>query len=174
MADTVRTKTELLEAAADNINGDISAQDRRDGVVSVLGVYGEIFVDEGSIPQTGIGTTDVKLTGFDTDSISDNVTVSSTNDEITINIDAAYEVYFYATFDGSSNTVFTFHMAKNGTSQHPGGDSKITTGGDVAPLPFRGFLNLVSGDVISVNVKADSAGKQLTLIHSGLMVKRIG
>ena len=52
MADTIRTRASLLTLLADNATGDISANDVRDFLVSTFGVYGAIYIKDGSTAQT--------------------------------------------------------------------------------------------------------------------------
>ena len=51
MTDTARSLTALQTLLADNSAGDISAQDLRDMLVSILGVYGGLYCTAGASAQ---------------------------------------------------------------------------------------------------------------------------
>jgi len=176
MADTIRTRAALLALLADNTTQDISPQDFRDVLVSIMGVFGHIYVDNNSTSQGSIGTSFVKMVNFATDGLSDGVTTDATNDKLTIDYDGVYEVSFDVAFSGSSNTTFEIHAFKNGTELvEVGSIRKIGLSGDVGALAkSQTPINLVATDELDLRIKADGAGSSITAQYLSLYVKRIG
>ena len=173
MADTIRTKTALLSLLADNTAGDISTQDVRDMLVSVFGVYGSIYLKDGSTAQTSIGTTPAKMTGFAADGVSAGTTPDHTNDQITVGTDGVYAIFFQNSFSGTVSADFTFFIRIGGAESIYGVRRKLGTGGDVGSVSMLGLLSLSASDVITVYVEAVSDGREMTPIQAQLLVIKI-
>jgi len=177
MADTIRTKAALVALLADNTSGDISPQDVRDFLVSVMGVFGSIYVKDGSTAQGSLGTTQTKMTGFAADGPSDGTTPAHGSDQITIDNDGTYEISFDNSFSGTANAEFKFHLRVDGVEAASGACSrKIGAGGDVGNCGFRTQLALTATDVVTVYIETDNAldGDSMTPEFAHLTVKRIG
>jgi hypothetical protein len=177
MADTERTLAALQAMFADNTAGNISPQDIRDMLVSVLGGYGEIS-DAGSTSISGtIGTSPSKLEVFDTDGPADgsNVTPNQANDRIDVAVAGVYEVH--CTMESSSATdleVFTFEVFDDGVAtgiRH----SIASSGGDLKEsVQLHGLLDIGASSQIDVRVNTISAGRSLTVSSPRLWLKRVG
>lgn len=173
MVDTVRTTAELLTLFADNTTGEISPQDLRDFVVSA-GVYGSLYITGGSTAQTGIGTTATKVTAFTASGDSANVTVSVADDRITLDNEGVYQINFAGSFSGSQNTVFTFEFQVGDVAiTNAKAARKIGSGGDIGSTALTDFYTASAGDQLTVAVKADDTGKQITMQEATLSVVRV-
>lgn len=157
--------------------GDISNADGTP--ISIGGVdtqqYGMIYVNDGATAQSGIGTSDVKVTGFTTNGPSKgNVTPDVASDEIDVSETGDYECALNMSFSGTANTEFSAHIAINGVLTAIGLHRKLGTGGDSGSAACSGLLAITSGESISAYIRADGASKEITLIDAQLTVKRVG
>jgi hypothetical protein len=155
MADTRRTKAEILALFADNTSGNISPQDLRDFVVTVMGGYASLKTVDGVTAQTGITSTPVLLTTWDTNGDSNGLTADHTTDSITIDVDGVYDVDCDVSFSGSSNAIIQMHLRVNGVEEEEGMHRKLSAGGDVGSAGFNGGLTLSAGDVLTVYVESN-------------------
>lgn len=168
MAETKRDRTTLLSyiAATGGGHGDVSAQQLRDLLYSVFGSYGVLSVTGGATAQTSIGTTPVKMTLWATEGVSEGITVSAANDEMTMPADGIVAGVCSMTFSGSSNTVFTAEVMKNDTTQGMKGGRTIGTGGDVGNCCFPFGFAVSASDTIETYIVADSgASNSITLVE---------
>lgn len=173
MADTIRARADLLTLLANNTIGAIGAQDMRDVVVSLHGVYGMIYVDDGSTDQTGIGTALVKLTGFANNGIAVGTTPDHTNDQITVGTAGVYLVGLQASFSGSILAEFKAYIYKNMANTGFGFHRKLGTLGDVGSASVAALVALAANDTVSVYVASDGTNKTLRLVDGQLIVYRI-
>lgn len=174
MANTRRTKAELLALIADNATGNISAQDVRDFLVTVMGGYASLKTIDGSTAQTGIGTTPVLFTQWDTNGdfnglLPDHIT----GNDITIDIAGVYHLNCAVSFAGSGSTTFELHLYINGTEADEGLHRKIGTGGDIGSASFSGIVPLAALDVLTVYIEADGTNKEVTVADGQFVVNQI-
>lgn len=174
MADTIRTLTALLALLADNTTGDISPQDIRDMLVSVHGVYGGIYIADGSTAQTGIDTTPTKMTGWTTNAISAGTTPDQANNEIVVGTDGVYVVFMTMSFSGSVNTTFEGHLRINDDESYAGLHRKLSAGGDVGSAPLIGLVLLSEDDELSIYIESDAGGgASMTPVDAQFIVFRV-
>ena len=175
MADTSRTKAALLTLLADNTTGDISEQDVRDVLVSIMGGYGDIYLTGGSTAQTSIGTSYVKISGFAANGLSDETTPDHTNDRVTVTGAGVYLVNTSISFSGTGNAVITFsvHVGQAEPTQKISIVRKIGAGGDVGNANAVGILSLSASDQVELFVKSDGASDSITPAEAHLTVTRI-
>jgi hypothetical protein len=174
MADTIRTLTALLALLADNTTGDISPQDVRDMLVTVHGVYGGIYIQDGSTPQTGIDTTPTKMTGWATNTASAGTTPDQANNQITVGTDGVYLIWASVGFSGSVNTTFQGHLRVNDIESWAGFHRKLSAGGDVGSVSFVSLLVLSADDVLSIYIESDAGGgASMTPTDAQLIVYRV-
>ena len=174
MADTRRTKAELLALWADNSIGDISAQDGRDLIVTLLGGYTSILTVDGTTAQTGISTTPTLLTQWDTNGLADGLTPAHTTDSITIDVAGVYDIDCDISFSGSGSTTFEIHLRVDGVEQAEGMHRRLGTGGDVGSAGFGGQVSLAANEVLTAWIEADGSGKEVTVSDGQFKVKHIG
>ncbi len=174
MADTQRTLTAILALLADNTTGDISPQDLRDTIVSILGGYGAIYLHGGSTAQTSISATPAKVTGFASNGISSGTTPDHANDKITILTAGDYLVAGAVSFSGTLSKTFFVEIYKNSTGTEYAFERKLGTGGDVGAAPVGGLITLAVNDEISLYVSSSDGGTSFTPQEASLIVTRVG
>lgn len=175
MADTQRSKTALLALYADNTSGDISPQDLRDGIVTMLGAYGDMRVEGGSAAQSGIGTSFTKMTGWNTNGKDGGVTPDqATGKDLTIGVDGDYLILFSISFTGTASTKFTFEVHKGGVAQGPTCEITLNATPDGVHLSCAGVITCSATDTIEIYVKADGAAKSITPTEATLVAKIVG
>lgn len=174
MAETSKSKADLITQLADNITGNISPEDVRDIVASLYGSFGELRTIEGSATQAITGTP-AKATGFTSNGLSVGCVVDHTTDDITVDVDGVYDIRLEGSFAGSSNDILYLGIYVNGSDGGlPYIDTAISTGGDVQSGATGGFLDLSAGDVLTVYVWSDTGGTEFIPHQLSLRAKRIG
>jgi len=171
MSDAQTDKADLLLRLASNGIGNVSSEDLRAFVNSVMGASGSFSWtgDKGTIP---IGTTAVKLDGFDITGTEGGVTVNPATGEITVDPGGDGAWSFLVTLSVSLQNArgFIFRTAKNGV---PGAvPYKVEGTGDPVILSFGGDATLAAGDVVSVYIEADQVNSDFTAHGGGLSISR--
>lgn len=129
-------------------------------------IHGEISVHDGATAQPGVGTTPVKMTGFDTNGDSNGVTVDSSSDTITIKVPGLYLVNFHCSFSGAANTEYQCHLTVNGTEDGLGFVQELE-GGQAKSASFGGQRRFLRGDDLTIYVESDNgAGVSFTPEHA--------
>ncbi len=175
MADTIQTQAQLAVLLADNSSGAISPQDARNLMVSIMGVYAQLYAHDGVSTQV-VGTSAADITGWSAVQAEDGIDADHSVDSITIGAghDGLYLALTQFTFSGTLNTTFEFHLAVDGVETPGGGcKRKLGTGGDVGSCSFPCLIALVSGEEVTVQVEADGAGKDFDLVHGQLVLVRL-
>lgn len=174
MADTQRDTAALLALLADNTAGDISAQDLRDTVVSILGGYGAITVQDGAAAQT-VNIAPAKLTGFSANGESSNVVPDHADDELNLPVAGVYLVSGSFSFSGTASRTFQLRL-RNGGVEVSGIGARVTlnASGDTQSAHFVGIVDCAADDILTVYVEADQDASSLTMIDAALVAKRIG
>lgn len=172
MADTIRTKAELLLLLADNSTFDISEQDMRDLLVSVMGTYGGITIGNNAAAQALVATVPVVITNWNAQSVSDGVTSDFANDRVIIVNDGDYWIDFDSSIEGITGAEFHFTLRKNGNLT--GHACKIKTASNFTQAASLGtILTLVAGDELKMYVESDTNGNMVAN-HANLNVERKG
>jgi hypothetical protein len=166
MADTRRTKTQILALLADNTTGDISPQDVRDWLVSSWGGYASININNGVTAQVTGGSTPVKFTGFNTtegsNGPSNGYTPDKTGSDITIDLDGVVLITCGFAFSGTGNTEFEVYCYKNGVDTGLGFHRKLGTGGDVGSAGFTGILSVSASDYLELYIETPAGSASMT------------
>jgi len=174
MADTFKTLSTLQSLLADNTSEDISPQDVRDMLVSIMGVYAQLYTHDGVSGLT-VGTSPVDVEwasgqtedGIDADATAESITVGSGHDGL-------YLALAQFSFSGSLSVTFELHLAVDGVQEDAiACKRKLGTGGDVGSCSFAGLVTLADGEEVTVEVEADGSSKTFTLVHGQLVLIRI-
>ena len=151
-----------------------------DGYVLIQdGIYGIMSVQGGSTSQDDIGTTPEILTAWNTDGISNGVTVSSANDYITADVAGTYEVHANISFSGTASSLVTLEIYiydDSGTSWSASGfalERKIGSTGDVGNAGVSGMVALDTSDRVAIYITTDGATDDVTVTEAQLQIKRI-
>jgi hypothetical protein len=171
---TIRTNAQLQALLADNTAGDISPQDIRDFLDSVMGVYGSIGIGDGVAGQTLATDTPEKMTEWTHNGVANGMTPAFAADEITILHDGVYHVTFNVSFQGTTGETFQFVLRKDNVEVVPHiSMHRKTSSADVGSGGIADNLTLVAGDVLSIWVESDAAGTPVW-VESQLSAHRIG
>lgn len=173
---TQRSMSAILALLADNVAGDISAEDMRDAIESLRPRFGKMAVQAADAASVTIGTvsTYVEVTeptwtvsgvatgspspyGFDMDS---NGRLRYTGAEpVVANVGLSVAVT-----SASSNQVIHYRLGKNGaTSVNSEGHRKIGTGADVGAISIAGIFELDTNDYLSLFVSNESGSNDITI-----------
>lgn len=175
MPDTIRTLSELNTQFADNTNAEISPQDIRDLMVSLM-VHGEIGSGAKAAITLGTGFQAMDFTVAGT--VSRGLTVDTTNKWIAdIPVSLKADVQLEVLFKGANNTTFDFAVFKNPDSspnQIARLDSslRIFNSAMVGCVVVSAAIQLAAGDKLQAGVRAN--GASFELLRGALKVKRIG
>ncbi len=184
MAQTERTYAEILAILADNVTGDISPQDHRDVVASMLGGYAGLIqsVAGGSDPIVGVGATpelidvyDV-ITGQSIDENVDGAVATLAASVVKPGVDGFYAVDFFASFDLSANNkTVVIRAFKNDAATDLDFEVFIAGGGALGGMCIsHKSFPLVAGDAIDFRVSLTPGTADVTFTACGLSIKRTG
>jgi len=174
MADTIRTRAALLALLADNTTGEISAQDLRDMLVSIFGVYGVIKCIDRSTPQTVADGVAEKLENFCTNGLAVGMTPDKDNNQITVDKTGVYVLCFAASIESNVvNTTIYAHFAIDAGIEDGGFHQKIAPGGDVGSGACFDIVLINAAEVLSILIEADN-DCTITMTDGQLVAVRIG
>jgi hypothetical protein len=173
MADTVRSRAALLTLLADNSTGNISAQDLRDTLVSLHGVYGALYTLAGSGTMT-LSSTAATFDQWAANGLSSGTTPDyTTADGITVGSDGVYLAQFNVSLSASTDENIYFRLAVDGTAGNYGCQLlDAAAAGDVLSAGCAGLLTLSAAQVVTVRVSATST-PTITVYDANLVLHRI-
>jgi hypothetical protein len=135
--------------------------------------FGNLKVTGGAVSQDDIGTTPEKLTAFDTNGLYNAVTVSSTDDSLTVLVAAKWRPMADIEFTSvGAATTWTFMVYKNG----------VATGITRTVLASAGYisfvgeiLDLAADDILTIYINSDdgTALSDITVVEGSFMVHSI-
>lgn len=175
MSDTQRDTPSLLALFPDNSSGKITPQMQRDFLVSVLGGYAWIYVENGAASQT-VNVAAVKLSAFAANGSPSNGPVpDNTNDQITTVVAGDYFATGEFALSGTAARTVQFQLRKNGAAV-PGVRSraKFDAAGDLLEVSFSGPVTCAANDILTVYAAADVDGTSITVVDATLSIRRIG
>lgn len=136
-------------------------------------MYGEIYTKDGSTSQDNISTA-VKLTGFASDGESDGVTVSNSDDSLTIVVGGKYLFSFSISFTSTASTKWTFGIRVDDVEGNFLCDAETNATPDAASAAMSGILDLAAAEVVTIYVESDGAGTEdIIMVHGKLSVVSI-
>jgi hypothetical protein len=142
------------------------------------GVYGEIYLHEGSTAQSiATGATYTKVDGFMSDGVSSNCTNDVANDKITVTEDGNYKVECSLSFTGSgTNEIWLGSVFLEGVEQDKiHFERKISIGGDIGSTQFGGIVTASAGDDLDIRVRhGDGGAIDFTPSYMNFNVVRVG
>jgi len=171
MADTVRTRSALLTLLADNTSRDISPQDMRDVLVSVHGVYGGLYVQDGSTLENV--TSAAKMTGWAGNMASAGTTPDHTDDSIEVGTDGIYLIWHQMScLTATASVTFQGHLRIDGVEQVEGWHQKFGATSEENQVGFVALKSLSSGEKITVYLECSGVGT-LTPVDAQLVCFRV-
>lgn len=181
MAQTVRTQADLIATRLpDGSAGAISPEDVRDFLVS-MSVYGAIYVEDGTTAQTGIGTTPVLVTCFNTaegvDGTAANVTPAKASNKLTVGTsgDGVYRVDWALSLTAlTASTQYIIEIRAAGALTNYKQEINTNATPDDAHMSGSGIISgLTAADDIELYVACDAASKAMTPTQAVLMAQRL-
>lgn len=170
MADTVRSKSALIALYADNNTGDISEQDHRDVLATLLGNYAGLSVAGGSTPQS-LNTTPAKLTAFTANMAAADMTPAYASANITMAVAGVVKVDAVINAFGEAGITYIFSFAINTTVQSAFKAKYTATATELFTVHLSGLLTVSAGQAISVYGESDAGGgANLTVVNAQLIV----
>ena len=165
MADVRKTHAQLTALLADNSSGDISPQDIRDMLESLVPAFGsfslsaavETSIATVSTPVKCAGTTTAHTTPRDFTHTNGRLTYTGPTDQ---HLHVASTISFMT---AGSNKVISFYLAKNGSVIAGSKTSrKIGTGSDVGSIALHWDLMVSENDYVEIWVENETDNTNLT------------
>lgn len=183
MSQTERDQATIRSLLADNVSGNISPQDMRDAIASLMG-YASLALTPSGAPATmnTVGTSydlidiydeivaqssDVNIGGSDADLTPDWRLVA--------NSDGFFKVDFSASIDSSANNkLLTFRPFVNNAVALTEIQQFMSNGPDIQIISFSGIGEFDPGDQIDMRVHIDSGTSNLTFHAATFSMHRVG
>lgn len=173
MADTIRDRTTLLTNMPVGTTRGISAQDIRDFLVSVHGVYGCLYVQDGATPQS-LTTSPAKITGWASVGNEAGVVGSHSNDLLTVGSAGIYMVTLHASILVAAAVKYQLRLRINTVEATGAGCCVELTAADKIDVSFALPVSLAASDELTVYGESDEGGgANLTLIDAQFIAHRI-
>ena len=151
-----------------------------DGYVLANGtIYGIMSVQANSTSQDDIGTTKIATTAWNTDGVSNGMTVDNTDNSIQATVAGTYEVSVHLSFSGTNSIEYQLEIYvydDSGTAWGASGfaiDRKLGTGGDVGACSFAGIVALDVDDKVAIYISSENATDDIVITEAQLIAKRI-
>lgn len=173
MTDTARTLSQLQTTFADNVLGDISAQDLRDFLVSMKQPFGNYYRNSASATTISVAGTYYKAAG--TSTAGRLYLFTHTDNRLTYTGALDTEVIIHGhlsmTTAGTAD-ILGIKLAKNGTViDNTVVRRKVGTGTDIGAAGITGITTLSTGDYIEIWVTNEDATASVTLDEYNLTVQ---
>lgn len=174
MADTQRTIPALLTLLADNTAGDISPQDIRDMLVTLVPGLGTIYISTPTETTVAAANTPLKAAGTTTLlATAQNFTMPANNrltytgtPDVLANVSISISMTAAA-----NNKVVTMYVAENGTPVAASAvERKVGTGADVGALSVQYALTLSTNDYVELFVENNTDDTNLTIENMVMQV----
>lgn len=141
--------------------------------------WGEIYLDTGSTAQTGVDTTPVLMTAWNTAAGSNgpslNTTPAKASNQITADDAGTYLVLFSVDFTGDANDTFHCEIRVDGAVTGKRNGRKLNASGDQGSIGISTLLALTAGQVVTIYVESDDgAGASWTPEDGQLLIDRRG
>ncbi len=175
-ADNDRSRSAVLALLADNVSGDISAQDLRDALVSGT-CYAGLYTDDNTVTTQTVTSTPATFTVWEGDFPESCADGDYTADGVTLPAYAAdWKIDFSISFFADTAAEFQFHAALDGVELSECGlERKIATAGQagVGAAGFTCIVTAAASDVVTIQTEVDSGSVELTPFEADLSVVRV-
>ena len=142
-------------------------------VSSSITDYGELYVyNNADTLSLSVEDTWYKIADYDLAGVSNNVTVSTADDKLTVSNAGKFKVSAQISFSGSVNSTYETAVFVNGAIQNNVQSTrKLGTGGDVGTTMISGILDLSAADYVEVHIRCtDGGSKTITVQDSNLSI----
>ncbi len=174
MADTPRTRAQILTLLADNSAGEISPQDMRDAIVSLFGVYGIIRTVGNATIQALTAATPAKLANFSENGVGVGATPDYQNNKITLDNGGTYVLLAQVSLKSSvDDAVIELNLAIDDVAGDGKFDLHLENLGKAASGMCFDLLAINAAEVLSLIIESDKTAN-ITVIDAQLLAVRIG
>ena len=152
MADTQRTTAAILALIADNITGDISAQDLRDLFVSLSPDHAEAYISSSAATTVTVKDTWYPISGTWTLSAGAKNFTETTNGQLLYGGDATriFQVTSAVSMSGGNGDTLEFGVAVDGTVWAPSICRRKLGSVDVGVAGVTGQVSLAPGSYVTL------------------------
>lgn len=175
MADTIRTKAEILALLADNTNQDISPQDLRDAIVSLIPSYGGVYMATNAT-ATAIATIDtLVVSNWGTNGLVTNLANFSIGSNGRLTYTGATDVHVaiscslsaHVTVNAAKSLMFTIH--KNGSEVNGSRIVMESTGNqDDIATSIHCDISMSTNDYVELWTANETDTNDITVTHAYL------
>ena len=151
MADTQRTVAALQAILADNVTGDISAQDVRDMLVSLAPDHGEMYISTSAATTVSVKDTWYPISGtWALTGGAKNFSAGASGLQFDGDEARLFRLAGTGSFTGGTGDTLEFAFAKNGTVITPSIIRRKLGSSDVGAAAIVSHATLDTGDQVSV------------------------
>lgn len=182
MADTARTTAALLALLADNSTGDISAQDLRDMLATLLD-HGEqsLTIAGSTVTMSAVGTTPTLVNVANATADATSVvtgglaSVLGSTFAITPGVTGTYMLGFSASIQlGSANKLVTFTPFLNGSTGVVNASKQVPNLAETVAISYNEILTLTADQPVDMRVNVDAGTSDITFIGWSFWIRRVG
>ncbi len=175
MADEIKTRAELLALLDDSTRGGANQpQVLRDLLLTVHGIYAGLLIFNSSIPQTGITTVPTRLLNWSDVDESDGVVAFAADDEVRLESEGIYVIFFQCCFRDSNNVEYEFRLRQNNVNT-PFRTGRKLAANDLGSCSLFGLVLGAAGDTLSIDINSNmgGGGAEIIVEQAQLLTLRI-
>ena len=132
--------------------------------------FGEMYVEDETVWQAGLGAAFVKLTqGWDGGVTHGGVTFDAANSQMVVRDDGHYHITLNLSGEGGNNSTYQFAIFKNGVKTHAVFDRSFGSTATVGAGSCAAIVEVQSRDVFDVRIRVVS-GAATTFLASQAML----
>ena len=128
----------------------------------------------GGVANITLGTVPKKLSSFTAATPTFNAEISIVGAVATVSHSGVYKVDFQSSFTGSTGSIYTIRLYKNGIPSSFAVSRKLGTGGDVGSCSFTSLLTAVTGATFAIYGSTDGNNKDYLMIEGQGIMTRVG
>lgn len=172
---TKRSKSDLNTLFADNTSQDISAEDQRDMLDTLMSTMGGIYWDSNATPQAMTADTYAKIINSSGNMAGVNgVTADYTNNRLVATISGIHKVYcHFGASVSSPNTLLHASVYVNGAHTYLELDRHLSTANDLGAMSMSGPIQVNAGEAIELWIQLDGS-MNITVKHAQLWAELAG
>jgi hypothetical protein len=183
MAQTERDQVIIRSLLADNVSGNVSPEDLRDALASMMGYASLLLTPAGSpAVMSAVGTSFVLVDIFDTVAVqSSDVNVLGSNADLApdfrlvANSEGIYKADFFASISSSQNNrLVTFRPHINDLVALTDVDQFMSNGSDIQIISFSAMGSFDPGDELDMRILIDTGTSNITFTAAALSMHRVG
>ena len=157
----------VLQSALDIADRDNEELTDADDVLGES-AYAELSIETIGPQQTDISDSYVQIDQFDTVGISNNITISAPNNNLTVTKDGFYSIEYYMSFLGSANQIYFLAVHVNDAEiKRSVSVRTVSAANDVGNISNKVIMQLSENDIVEIRVKTFVAGSNDFELQAG-------